>query len=332
MGIKSALIFITLLGVAYASEFRLSNVFIYDDSETNLMGTFIPTIRQFDVNTTSDIFFTPSNAYLDPTDKQTVLMVAEMTSNAYLPLNDTELIPRWNITDDFGWDSNATRGYVYMSQETYEIVIVFKGTSLTGDTSSNDKLMDNTMFSCCCAFESKPVCGCNQGKNICSQTCIENHVRTTPSYYLLGLEIYHKVSKLYPNSIIHFAGHSLGGGVASVLATDTYGMAITFGSPGAKIYSERLGLDGYTPKVYNYGSNLDPIYQGVCNGASSSCYYVGYVIETSCQLGLKCEYIESGSMNVNHHRISNIMSALDKGGIPKCLHLNCTDCGDWKFV
>jgi len=88
--------------------------------------------------------------------------------------------------------------------------------------------------------------------------------------------LYGFVQALYPASSIWFTGHSLGGGLAALLA-NTYGStAVTFEAPGDLLYSQRLGL-GAAGNVYQFGRGSDPLFMGTCGWA---CKRIGYFMES----------------------------------------------------
>jgi lipase ATG15 len=104
----------------------------------------------------------------------------------------------------------------------------------------------------------------------------------------------------------------LGGALASLVALTHDLPGVAFEAPGDFQYAERIGLvpdlpddtkkggkddgngnpgdgdgdsdDGYpnydlfleTLPIYHVGNTKDPIYMGACQGAGSSCWYVGY--------------------------------------------------------
>lgn len=71
----------------------------------------------------------------DVSDKETVLSLAKMASDAYLLDEHT---PDWlwlnssagfNLSSGFGWQDNRLRGHVFANAENRSIVIAIKGTS-----------------------------------------------------------------------------------------------------------------------------------------------------------------------------------------------------------
>ena len=120
---------------------------------------------------------------------------------------------------------------------------------------------------------------------------------------------------MYPDANIWLTGHSLGGGLASLLGT-TFGFpAVAFEAPGERLAAQRLHLPlppservpppspdppsqntnltnyaSYTPSfasapVTHVYHNADPIPQGACTGLYSPCSQAGFALETRCHLG-----------------------------------------------
>ena len=42
--------------------------------------------------------------------------------------------------------------------------------------------------------------------------------------------------------------------------------------------------------AYHFGHTADPVYVGTCNGATASCSYAGYAMESACHTGRECVY------------------------------------------
>ena len=109
-------------------------------------------------------------------DKQTVVSLALMSSDAYVRLPHTgdwrNLTEPWNHTQNsgHGWESDGLRGHLFVSEGQNIVVMAIKGTSAQGlagsgedETTVNDKVNDNLLFSCCCARISylwTTVCDC----------------------------------------------------------------------------------------------------------------------------------------------------------------------------
>ena len=69
----------------------------------------------------------------DISDKETVLSLAKMSSDAYL-LDET--VPDWlnfsagfNLSSNFGWEDNRLRGHIFANEKNSTVVIAIKGTS-----------------------------------------------------------------------------------------------------------------------------------------------------------------------------------------------------------
>ena len=90
---------------------------------------------------------------------------------------------------------------------------------------------------------------------------------------------------MYPETNVWLTGHSLGGGLSSLLGL-TFGVpTVTFEVPGDRLAAQRLHLPG-PPAIswdelplFHVGHTADPIFQGVCNGPRSACYYSGFALE-----------------------------------------------------
>ncbi len=203
-------------------------------------------------------------------DHQTVLSFARMSSIAYhappqAANDDGAGLEAEGDRERFGWDAGGLRGDIFLNDEHTIAVISFKGTSTIingGDTVARDKLMDNMMFSCCCArvdMSWTPVCGCYAGSaasdapagegrveatSRCDRECLRQAVRADKeSYYMEARAVTQLVVARYPRAQIWFTGHSLGGAVAALMAVSVRNTAaITFASPGPYLYAKNLGL------------------------------------------------------------------------------------------
>ncbi|EER34043.1 hypothetical protein CTRG_02861 [Candida tropicalis MYA-3404] len=305
------------------------------------------------------------------TDKDTVVTLATISSNAYVryPKNDDEKkksdwidLGDWdpnreNSDINFGWDDIGLRGHVFVSKDNKTVVVGIKGTSGAGlpgggsdETGGNDKTNDNLLFSCCCARISymwTTVCDCYEKTYTCNQDCLEKELRREDKYYKAVLELYRNVTAIYPpeTTDIWVTGHSLGGALASLLGR-TFGLpAVAFEAPGEMLATNRLhlpsppGIPKYMENIWHFGNTADPIYMGVCNGASSSCNLAGYAMETSCHTGLQCVYdvvTDKGwSVNLLNHRIHTVIDniILDYNETAPCVQQPpCRDCFNWRFV
>lgn len=301
----------------------------------------------------------------DVTDVGTVVTIAQMAANAYVGTPETgdwkEPGGDFNRTDDdgFGWESDGLRGYLYADEANTTIVIGLKGTTLAiwdGDgTTTNDKENDNLYFSCCCGQQGssfyRQVCDCATGTYTCNLTCLKKSLTKENRYYAAGRYLYQNVTAMYPNSQIWLTGHSLGGAVGSLIGL-TYGApVVTFEAVPDALPANRLGLPvppGVNPDKpgqreftggYHFGHNADPIFMGTCNGATATCSYAGYAMESACHSGRECVY---DTVNANGTRVSIIThkiiwvieNVIKKWTVvPECKFTpECYDCPLWKEV
>ncbi|KAI1431933.1 Alpha/Beta hydrolase protein [Xylaria sp. CBS 124048] len=298
----------------------------------------------------------------DITDKETVITMALIAADAYVKSPGE---PDWdevgnpfNRTADFGWESDGLRGHVWGDKTNSTIVIGLKGTSpavFDGDgTTTSDKINDNLFFSCCCAQQGqwtyRQVCDCATGTYTCNNTCVRKALRDENRYYQAARELYANVTELYPDSNIWVAGHSLGGAVSSFIGL-TYGVpVVTFEAVPEALAAARLGLPAppngnpdlpqtreYTG-AYHFGHTADPIFVGSCNGATASCSYAGYALETSCHAGYECTYDTVADLGwrvgIGTHKIHAVINDVLRkyDTVPKCLYTpECRDCASWKM-
>ncbi|RDW70173.1 hypothetical protein BP5796_08570 [Coleophoma crateriformis] len=297
------------------------------------------------------------------TDKDTVITFAQMAANAYVPEPSTgdwkDVNGGFNVSQPFGWESDGLRGYIYTNEDQSVAVIGLKGTSLAvfdGDgTTTNDKENDNLFFSCCCGQQGssfyRQVCDCATSTYTCNLTCLTKSLRKENRYYAAARHLYANVTALYPNSQIWMSGHSLGGAVSSMLGL-TYGLpVVTYQAVPDALPASRLGLptppgsDPSAPQkreytgAYHFGHTADPIYMGTCNGATASCSYAGYAMESACHTGTECVYDVVGDkgwrVNIATHRIIRVIEDILKvyDTVPECKYTpECQDCPLWKEV
>ncbi|KAG6028518.1 putative lipase atg15 [Claviceps citrina] len=298
----------------------------------------------------------------DITDRDTVVGLAYMAADAYV---ESDSRPDWedvgepfNRSADFGWQSDGLRGHIWADDDNSTIVIGLKGTSpavFDGDgTTTNDKINDNLFFSCCCAQQGQwtwhQVCDCATGTYACNNTCVNEALREESRYYGAARELYANVTERYPNSNVWLVGHSLGGAVSSLLGL-TYGLpVVTFEAVPEALAATRLGLpvppgsDPSAPQTrrntgaYHFGHTADPIYIGTCNGATASCSFAGYALETTCHTGSECVYdvvTDKGwRVGIGTHKIRAVISdvILQYDDVPECnLTPECRDCALWKM-
>jgi lipase ATG15 len=274
-----------------------------------------------------------------------------MTSDAYL-LNPSQ--PDWmntslgfNHSSNFGWDGDGLRGHVFSDRWNKTVIVAFKGTSIDprDKWSSNDRINDNILFSCCCAdqrpdpYPYGPVCGCRSDTYTCNGTCITQELGQKDRYYPVALAVMQNLTATFPDSDFWLVGHSMGGAIASLLG-QTFGFpAVTFESPGDRLPARRLGLTNNPgPGVYHFGHTADPVFMGACNGWSSSCGIGGYAFESQCSTGKRCVYDTVGDLgwrlSIGNHRINTVIpEVLERyNETAKCVaDDDCYDCYNWKF-
>ncbi|OCH93397.1 alpha/beta-hydrolase [Obba rivulosa] len=306
----------------------------------------------------------------DIEDKHTLSQLARMTGNAYaLPSQQNwyDMDAAWNTSFPFGWDDaeNGFRGHVFISPANETVVLAIKGTTIQGPTSKKDKFNDNLLFSCCCArvdlsWVFSTVCGCYVHSWKCNNACLHDALVEDSLFYNIGVNMVSNLTYMYPKANIWLVGHSLGGALASLLAT-TFGLpAVAFEAPGERLAAQRLHLPlpqspdtsiyGLSPVTHVY-HNADPIPQGTCTGIGSLCAQAGYALETRCHLGKSVVYDTVGKLgwnvDVRTHTIKNvIMNVIEakvKGGweddengvhrdVPAAREEeDCVDCFKWEF-
>ncbi|KZT57780.1 alpha/beta-hydrolase [Calocera cornea HHB12733] len=295
----------------------------------------------------------------DVTDRETVLLLAKMTSNAYTEPEKADWYPlgdRWNFSEPFGWepDADGFRGHIFVSNDTVPTVVLsIKGTSVPyvapGPSESKDKLNDNLLFSCCCARVSptwSTVCDCFHGGWKCDDSCLSESLKEESLFYSIGTNLYNNVTFLYPTANIWVVGHSLGGSIAALLGL-TFGVpVVTFETPGERLASRRLHLplppsDKHVTHIYHTG---DPLAMGTCTGITSACNTAGYALETKCHNGQVIRYNtveEKGwGVSIRYHSIVYIINYLlgedwnatmPVPPVSEEYEKDCIDCYRWEF-
>ncbi|KAG0317382.1 putative lipase atg15 [Dissophora globulifera] len=291
----------------------------------------------------------------DVADKETIVQLSKLNYNSYTEVASPgwyDLEDNWGVNSTFGWEDDGVRGHVFASKDNMTLVVAIKGTSAAilgggGTTAPRDKMNDNLLFSCCCAKVDRTwrgVCDCNTGGYQCDQTCLENSVNSDDAYYNHAMTILWTVQDMYPDANIWLTGHSLGGGLSSLLGL-TFGVpTVTFETPGDRLAAQRLHLPG--PPAINWdefplfhvGHTADPVFQGVCNGPRSACYYSGFALESKCHTGRTCVYDPVGEDNwrvdIRTHRLADtIEGVLKVKDVPKCKQeVGCVDCKMWEYL
>ncbi|RDB19292.1 putative lipase ATG15 [Hypsizygus marmoreus] len=305
----------------------------------------------------------------DVTKRETLLQLAKMTYNAYsLPIGkDWYELDGYNTSYPFGWepDADGLRGHVFVSDDNSTVVVSIKGTSAPwiagggGPTTRKDKTNDNLLFSCCCARVGptwSPVCGCYEGGYRCDQTCVETALVDEGLFYPTGMNLYNNITYMYPNANIWITGHSLGGGLASLIGVTFGAPVVAFEAPGERLAAKRLHLPSppstqHITHVYHTG---DPVPIGACTGVTSACAIGGFALETGCHLGKVIRYDtvskRGWSVSVQGHPIKFVIERVLnedwEGGdgegegegkgkgreVPEAVEEeDCVDCFSWEF-
>lgn len=115
---------------------------------------------------------------------------------------------------------------------------------------------------------------------------------------------------------------------------DTY--AVSFCSPGDRLYAGRIGLpfcDDFE-RIVHIGASSDPIFTGKCNGFSSMCYIAGYAMDSKCHSGIVCTFKGSPFQSIATHTMGYMLSYVLNDNEAKGFcrtETSCRDCEDWQF-
>lgn len=298
------------------------------------------------------------------TDRQTVINLAYMAANAYVPVKFegdwTNVTGGYNDSTPFGWEGDGLRGHVFANENNETIIVGLKGTSpavFDGDgTTTHDKLNDNLFFSCCCGqggqYFWRQVCDCQTSTYTCNSTCLVKSLKAKTKYYAASVDLYNNITELYPDSNVWIVGHSLGGAVSALLGL-TFGLpVVTFEAPGDDLAARRLGLPvpaspksgpdppnrGKYTGARHFGHTADPVFMGTCNGPTATCTLGGYAMESQCHTGLQCVYDTVGDLGwragIGYHKIHGVIDDVIRKykDVPKCVpDTECIDCYNWKY-
>jgi hypothetical protein len=116
------------------------------------------------------------------------------------------------------------------------------------------------------------VCGCHRGGWKCDQDCVEEALIEDSLFYPIGTvrqiyehhqltqvildaqNLYNNLTYIYPEANIWIIGHSLGGGLASLLGVTFGAPVVAFETSGDKLAAERLHL----PSPVGFESDILP--------------------------------------------------------------------------
>lgn len=301
-------------------------------------------------------------------------------NNIYTLANMSELAYR--LDDNIPVENSSIRAFLFSTEDYSTNVIAIKGTtpaflgnlnknnnieltfqkdiideiqpykSMISNTSKNDKLNDNLLFSCCFYKQSNLFndhCSYKipSDNNKCSCDCYKNSTYVEGNYYNTSIKIVHNIMDLidFYNSTVIFTGHSLGGAIATFLGLRFNKTVVTFETPGEKHFLAQFFtksqffnlLKRQDLKIYHFGHNADPIVTGKCG---NTCWLLGYNINTKCHIGYTCIYDSQAKLKMSQfiwrHRLKWVIDYILpywQTDFPECIYnMNCTDCDNWTYI
>lgn len=283
---------------------------------------------------------------------ENVLTLAKISYNIYNVDNNNFLINNFDDYKNISLYNETVKAYVYANEDDSVNIISFKGTTLhlrhgSDMVGHNDKINDNTFFSCCYYKQVKNL-NCklneNEDENNCKKKCYKETLEDSKNYYNISKNIIDTwLSANNNNKLVIFTGHSLGGALATMMGITYNTYVVTFEAPGEKHYIDLIGLkynQSQIEKIYHYGHNADIIFTGKCNGKFSWCNLGGYIIETKCHIGNVCEYDVINKLNIKEsiftHKMEYVIDNVIKkwnDTLPLCeIKNNCIECLKWNYI